>query len=154
MSRPSWFRTRTPLRRAAYDGDVRNQARDVNFAELFAGGLAQRQFLKLDKLLSFAAVDDQRGRSLTAGEVERTAFFAVEASGFSGIKNEANARRRARRSRFRIGLFVDHQHDDAFLGLFHEVAAGGLRAEIIADAINRPVPDFIHELGRGLSKSR
>jgi hypothetical protein len=60
---------------------------------LVASGLAQWQFLKLNQLLSFATIDDQRRGSFAAGEVKRTAFLAVEPSRLSRMENEANARR-------------------------------------------------------------
>ena len=64
------------------------------FLGLFAAVL-RRFNLKLEQLRPFAAIDDQRRRSIAAGEVERTAFLAVEARRLPGIEHEANARRRA-----------------------------------------------------------
>jgi hypothetical protein len=65
------------------------------FPGLLAGGLAQGQGLKVDKLLPIAAVDEQRRRLLAAGEVERAALVAVETRGLSRVEHEANACRRA-----------------------------------------------------------
>ena len=62
-------------------------------------GLSQVQSLKLEELLSLACVDEQRCRSLAAGEVERTALLAVEPRHFPGVEHQAKARRRGRGGR-------------------------------------------------------
>src|SRR5262245_24482328 len=67
--------------------------------------LHQGKSLKLDKLLSLADVDQERRRSLAAGEVERPALLAVEAHSLPRIERQANAGRRGRGGGVRIAFF-------------------------------------------------
>src|SRR6185437_9180766 len=116
-------RARIPGRPCLSQRPGRRRNPEGQFTRLLAGGLVQRQVLKRDKLVAFAALDHQGGATIAAGEVERTAFLAVEPRGFSWIENEADPRRRAPGRRIRIRLLIDHQIDDAARRLLHEIAA-------------------------------
>src|SRR5262245_48253139 len=94
-----------------------------------------RRALEGNELIPAALGHEQRRRVLAAGEVERAVLLAVEADDLTWRQHQPKTRRRCLRA---VGL-GDHQDHEACAVLLHEVAARRLRAELIADALNRPI---------------
>src|SRR5262245_11651177 len=106
---------------------VRSASPLVTFGEAPCGGAC----LQRDELFAVTLLDEQRRRILAAGDIERLAFFAIEAGDLSRRQHEADARRRRRQILLRVAFLAHHEHDEASGVLLHKIAAHGLRAELV-----------------------
>src|ERR1700683_1385558 len=110
-------------------------ASTLRLATLFGDGLPVR--LELEKAAPLARFDEQRLPALAAGEVERATFFAVETGDLPWRQHETNARAGGRRRPVGIGRLGNHEHHVAGAGLLDKISAHRLRAEVVADALDR-----------------